>query len=117
MKCGKLFLLGMLVAGSVADARSGWYDELGITATKKLCKECHGTPYKIAAMHTGREWSKLFRKDAKKLIAAHASVPQSQEMFASSYFKNRRDNLASFLTQSASDSGVVPGCDGNDCGD
>lgn len=107
--CGVLF--------STLSARTGWYDTAGMAAYKKQCKACHGSPYKGAAMHTQKEWKKYFRSDAKRLVAAHAEVADALPIFENSYFKNRRDNLRKFLVQSASDSGVVPGCDGNDCGD
>lgn len=108
-------LLGTVLFSTLS-ARTGWYDTAGMAAYKKLCKSCHGGPYRGASMHTKREWKKLFRSDAKRLVAAHADDPKAAEAFESSLFKNRRDNLKKFLVQSALDSGVVPGCDGNHCG-
>jgi len=113
------FMMAMLfntLIFSALSARDGWYDTMGMAAYKKLCKECHGGPYKGAAMHTKREWTKYFRSGAKALVAAHDGVPEALPLFETSYFKNRSDNLKKFLEQSASDSGVVPGCDGNHCG-
>lgn len=77
-------IMAMLLGGvlfSTLSARTGWYDTAGMAAYKKLCKECHGSPYKGAAMHTQSEWKKYFRSDAKRLIAAHADEPKAQPVF------------------------------------
>ena len=91
------------------------YDTIGMATYKKLCKSCHGSAYKGAAMHTKKAWERYFASGAKKLIASHDGVPECKEMFVSSFSKNRSGHLERFLSKNGSDSGVVPGCDGNYC--
>lgn len=113
MKRGIIASAFLVAAFTSAEAR--WYDTMGMGAYKKLCRSCHGHSYKGAAMHTEKEWNRYFADNAKKLIESHAQVPETKDIFLSSYFKNRRDNLENFLSKNGSDSGVVPGCDGNFC--
>ena len=107
-------LLFIAAAVTGLEARQ-FYDTIGMNTYKKLCKSCHGSSYKGAAMHTKKEWEGYFADEAKKLIASHADVPETKTLFESPYFKNRSDHLERFLSKNGSDSGVVPGCDGNYC--
>lgn len=100
----------------MAEARSGYYDERGFKVYLQKCKQCHGNPYKGAAMKKSKQWSKLFKDDAKKLIRLHKSIPEAQKIEAFTKRKSKMKHLRKFLMQSASDSGVVTGCDGNFCG-
>jgi len=93
------------------------YSERGIRTYKKLCKKCHGSPYKGAAMLRTKEWKKLFKKGDAKILAIHMKSEKAVKVFETSYYKNRRRHLVKFLVSSASDSGVVSGCDGNYCGE
>ena len=93
------------------------YSERGIKTYKKLCKRCHGSPYKGAAMLKTKEWKKLFKEGDKKILALHIKNKEAVKVFEKSYYKNRRRYLVKFLITSASDSGVVPSCDGNSCGE
>ena len=105
----------MIFAGTL-QARQN-YSEAGIKTYLKLCKQCHGNPYKGAAMLTVAEWKRLFRKGDEKIYALHTGNEKALEALESSYYKNRRRHLVKFLISSGSDSGVVPACDGNFCGD
>lgn len=93
------------------------YSEQGIKTYKKLCKKCHGSPYKGAAMLKTKEWKKLFKKGDAKILALHINNEKALMVFKKSYYKSRRRHLVKFLVSSASDSGVVPACDGNYCGE
>ncbi len=93
------------------------YSEHGIKTYLKLCKQCHGNPYKGAAMLKKKEWERLFEKGDKKIYGLHAENEKAIKLLKSSYYKNRRRHLVKFLISSGSDSGVVPACDGNFCGD
>ncbi len=93
------------------------YSERGILTYKKLCKKCHGNPYKGAAMLRTKEWKRLFKEGDKKILAIHIKSEKALRIFKKSYYKNRRRHLVKFLVSSASDSGVVPACDGNYCGE
>lgn len=108
-------VLLMLVSVSL-QARQN-YSEQGIVTYKKLCKQCHGNPYKGAAMLKQKEWKQLFKKGDKKMHALHAENEKAIKVLNSSYYRNRRHHLVKFLISSGSDSGVVPACDGNFCGD
>jgi len=117
MKC--LLVVVLLSAGlSVAlHARIDHYDTKGFKVYTKRCKTCHGDPYRGAAMKTTLQWRKLFRNDAKKLRELHARVPETGALFEKESFQTKKmKHLRKFLIQSASDSGVVPSCDGNYCG-
>ena len=93
------------------------YSEEGIKTYIKLCKSCHGNPYKGAAMYTKKEWKRLFKDGDEKIFQIHAKSDKAMNKLKKSYYKNRRRHLVKFLTSSASDSGVIPACDGNFCGD
>ena len=111
----KMLLICWLLIG-VLEARQN-YSERGIKTYKRLCKQCHGSPYKGAAMLKVKEWKKLFEEGDAKILALHLNNEKALEVFHRSYYKNRRKHLVKFLVTSASDSGVVPACDGNYCGD
>jgi hypothetical protein len=93
------------------------YSEQGIVTYKKLCKQCHGNPYKGAAMLKKKEWKSLFEEGDEKIYALHANTNKATKVLDTSYYKNRRRHLVKFLISSGSDSGVIPACDGNFCGD
>ncbi len=105
-----------VLAGSALQARQN-YSEQGIKTYLRLCKSCHGNPYKGAAMYTTREWKRLFKSGDEKILAVHAGSTKAMGALQSSFYKNRRRHLVKFLSTSASDSGVIPACDGNFCGD
>jgi len=112
----KMFLIISLLFVSLSQARQN-YSEQGIITYKKLCKSCHGNPYKGAAMLKKKQWKKMFKDDDKKFLAVHMKNKKAMQTLEKSYYKNRRRHLVKFLISSASDSGVVPACDGNFCGD
>lgn len=93
------------------------YSESGIITYKKLCKQCHGSPYKGAAMLKTKEWKRLFKKGDVKILSLHKNNEKAIRVFEKSYYRSRRRHLVKFLVSSASDSGVVPSCDGNYCGE
>lgn len=110
------FILFIVLFTSSAHARLN-YSEHGLKTYLKLCKSCHGNPYKGAAMLKSKEWKKLFKDGNKKIVYIHRSNEKALEIFDRSYYKSRRRELVKFLISSASDSGVVAACDGNFCGD
>ena len=110
--CYVIFVL----SGTSLQARQN-YSEQGIKTYLKLCKMCHGNPYKGAAMYKTREWKRLFKDGDEKILFIHADNDKAMAALKTSYYKSRRRHLVKFLTTSASDSGVVPSCDGNFCGD
>ena len=93
------------------------YSERGIKTYLKLCKRCHHNPYKGASMLRNKQWKTLFKEGDKKILKIHAKNKKALKVFHKSYYKNRRRYLVKFLITSGSDSGVVPACDGNFCGD
>jgi len=93
------------------------YSEQGIITYKKLCKSCHGNPYKGGAMLKKKQWKRIFKDGDEKILAVHMKSDKAIKVLKKSYYKNRRRHLVKFLISSASDSGVVPACDGNFCGD
>jgi len=111
-----VYLVLFILSASTLEARQN-YSEQGIKTYIKLCKSCHGNPYKGAAMYTTKEWKKLFKDGDDKIFFIHAENEKAMSALQKSYYKNRRRHLVKFLITSASDSGVVPACDGNFCGD
>lgn len=109
-------LMAVLLFVSPLSARQN-YSEQGIITYKKLCKSCHGNPYKGAAMLKQKEWRELFKDGDTKIFALHRNNEKAKEALEESYYKSRRRHLVKFLISSGSDSGVVPACDGNFCGD
>ncbi len=113
----KILCTGILMLGvNTLQARQN-YSEQGIKTYIKLCKSCHGNPYKGAAMYTTKEWKKLFKKGDEKILFIHQGNEKAMHALSKSYYKSRRRHLVKFLISSGSDSGVVPACDGNFCGD
>ena len=92
------------------------YSEQGIATYKKLCKSCHGKPYKGAAKLKKKEWKALFKNEDKKMLEVHSKNEKAMKVLNKSYYRNRHRHLVKFLISSASDSGVIPSCDGNFCG-
>ncbi len=115
MRC--LYVGILLIAVSFPLSARQNYSEQGIITYKKLCKSCHGNPYKGAAMLKKKEWKELFKHGDEKIYALHSENVKAGKALSSSYYKSRRRHLVKFLISSASDSGVVPACDGNFCGD
>ena len=113
MKKTLLALLGLTLCITAANAG---YNERGLKTYKKLCKECHGSEFRGAAMLKGAEWKAMFADGEAKLLAAHKGNAEALEQFNRSYYKNRKKYLFEFLSKNAKDSGVVPGCDANYCG-
>ena len=109
-------LFVLLLLPSYLNARQN-YSEQGIVTYNKLCKQCHGNPYKGAAMLKKKEWKELFKEGDEKIFTVHMKSEKAMKTLKKSYYKNRRRHLVKFLISSASDSGVVPACDGNFCGD
>ena len=112
----KKLLLTLLAAALLVPAANA-YNERGLKTYKKLCKKCHGSEFRGAAMLTGEEWEEMFANNEAKLLAAHEGDAKAMEKFNRSYYKNRKKYLFDFLSKNAKDSGVVPGCDNNYCGD
>jgi hypothetical protein len=117
MYAKRFFLLWVLLMFAASLHARQNYSEQGIKTYLKLCKQCHGNPYKGAAMLKKREWKRLFEKGDEKIYALHAKNEKALTVLNSSYYQNRRRHLVKFLVSSGSDSGVVPACDGNFCGD
>jgi len=111
----KVFFIIFFLLLNISQARQN-YSEQGIVTYKKLCKKCHGNPYKGAAMLKKKQWKKMFANDDKKFLAVHMKNEKAMETLRKSYYKSRRRHLMKFLISSASDSGVIPACDGNFCG-
>ena len=109
-----LLLIAFLLVSSLS-ARTN-YSEQGIITYKKLCKQCHGNPYKGAAMLKKKQWKRMFKDNDKKFLAVHMKNEKAMKTINKSYYKNRRKHLMKFLISSARDSGVIPACDGNFCG-
>ena len=112
----KAFIIILFLFLSVSQARTN-YSEKGIITYKKLCKSCHGNPYKGAAMLKKKQWKNMFKDNDKKFISVHMKNEKAMKTLNKSYYRNRHKHLVKFLVSSASDSGVVPACDGNFCGD
>jgi hypothetical protein len=113
---GLFVLLAVFIVILPLNARQN-YSEQGIITYKKLCKSCHGNPYKGAAMLKKKEWKELFKDGDAKILAVHMHNEKAKAVLDESYYKSRRRHLVKFLISSGSDSGVVPACDGNFCGD
>lgn len=111
-----LTLCLFFILPSYLNARQN-YSEEGIKTYIRLCKSCHGNPYKGAAMLKRKEWKNLFKDGDKKIFALHAENEKATKALEKSYYRSRRRHLVKFLISSGSDSGVVPACDGNFCGD
>ena len=109
-------ILTAILALGVLSAAAHAYNERGIKTYKKLCKSCHGSEFRGAAMLTGDEWEDMFANNEAKMLAAHDGNAEAMEQFNRSYYKNRKKYLFDFLSKNAKDSGVVPGCDSNYCG-
>jgi len=101
---------------TLLNARMDRYDERGFRISLQYCKQCHGDPYKVAGMMKSRHWKKIFSGNAKKLISIHKKTPYNKGIHSFLRSKSKTKHLRKFLMQSASDSGVVIGCDGNYCG-
>lgn len=113
MKRTLLTLLGVALCITAANAD---YNERGLKTYKKLCKECHGSEFRGAAMLKGYEWKEMFANNEAKLFAAHEGNAEAMEQFNRSHYQNRKKYLFEFLSKNAKDSGAVPGCDANYCG-
>lgn len=92
------------------------YSAKGMVAYKKLCKQCHGSGFKGAAMCESEEWEEYFAKGAKKLKVLHARDSEAKKVFESGYFKRHFKTLGNFLRNNGRDMGVVKSCDGMNCG-
>lgn len=103
---GFLFFAGALHA----------YSAKGMVSYKKLCKHCHGSGFKGAAMLTSDEWEEMFAHKAKKLKEVHKGDVEAKKVLDSAYFRKRIDALGRFLRNNGSDMGVVRSCDGLNCG-
>lgn len=111
----KKLCLALLAAALLVPAANA-YNERGLKTYKKLCKKCHGSEFRGAAMLTGDEWDEMFANNEANLLAAHADNAEAMKQFERSHYKNRKKYLFDFLSKNAKDSGVVPGCDNNYCG-
>jgi len=103
----------LCMAGTVAVEA---YSAKGMVAYKKLCKHCHGSGFKGAAMLTSDEWEEMFVKEAKRLKELHENDAEAKKVMESPYFERRKDALGRFLRNNGSDMGVVRSCDGLNCG-
>ena len=91
------------------------YSERGLKSYVKLCKKCHGGPFKGAAMKTSDEWKAFFKDDAN-ILSAHKGNEKATGKITSSGYEKRKEDIALFLSNNAKDMGPVPGCDANYCG-
>jgi len=110
----KFIMIGLI--GSMLVTSVYAYNERGLKTYKKVCKKCHGSPFKGAAMKTSDEWRDLFDANGEHILALHKDLPKVFKKLHSSYYKNRKASLVDFLVNSSKDSGVVVGCDANHCG-
>lgn len=108
--------LSLCLLLAVASSATYAYNERGLKTYKKLCKSCHGSEFRGAAMLKTEEWEEMFENDEAKLLAAHKGDAEALEQFDRSYYHSRKKYLYDFLVKNAKDSGVVPGCDSNYCG-
>ncbi|WP_456402674.1 hypothetical protein [Hydrogenimonas sp.] len=92
------------------------YSAKGMVAYKKLCKECHGSGFKGAAMLESDEWEEMFAEGAKRLKAVHSNDAEATKVLKSRYFRKRVVPLGRFLRNNGRDMGVVRSCDGLNCG-
>jgi hypothetical protein len=102
----------MLVSLSSVNAN----DIKGVKAYKKLCIKCHGGPFRASAMHTIDEWEDIEELSKTPFITLHKDLPDALEKFDNSMSEKRRNYIFKFLINNAKDSGAVPGCNGNYCG-
>lgn len=109
-------LMPLLLAAALAATAAHAYNERGLKTYKKLCKSCHGSPFRGAAMLTKKEWENVFDEADDKMEAIHKNSAEALEQIDRSYYHSRKKYLADFLINNAKDSGVVPGCDSNYCG-
>ncbi len=112
MRRALLFCIGSMVLGVSLHA----YSAKGMVSYKKLCKHCHGSGYKGAAMLTSDEWEEMFAQKAKRLKEVHKNDAEAKKVLESPYFKRRMEALGKFLRNNGSDMGVVRSCDGLNCG-
>jgi len=92
------------------------YSAKGMVTYKKLCKQCHGSGFKGAAMLESDEWEEMFMNNAAKLKKVHANEPDAVKVLDSGYFKRHFEALGKFLRNNGRDMGVVRSCDGLNCG-
>jgi len=92
------------------------YSAKGMITYKKLCKHCHGSGFKGAAMLESDEWEEMFENRAKKLKKVHSNEPSAMKVLNSGYFKRNFEALGKFLRNNGRDMGVVRSCDGLNCG-
>lgn len=65
----------------------------------------------FTALHTCREWQKLFENDGAGFIAEFsARYPEMKPFFESRRFQRKMRHLEDFAVEYASDSGKAPGC-------
>ncbi|MDF1882780.1 hypothetical protein JHD49_02385 [Sulfurimonas sp. SAG-AH-194-C21] len=110
----KHLLIFSLFLVTLLEARMDRYDERGFRVYLQYCKECHRDPYTMADRMKSKKWKKAFANDGKKLITFHKGDDARVRKVLKR--KSKTKHLRKFLMQSASDSGVVIGCDGNYCG-
>jgi len=92
------------------------YSAKGMVTYKKLCKQCHGSGFKGAAMLESDDWEEMFMNNAAKLIKVHTNDPDAIRVIDSGYFKRHFESLGKFLRNNGRDMGVVRSCDGLNCG-
>lgn len=108
-----IFILTLFLS-TILEARMDRYDERGFRVYLQYCKSCHGDPYKMSSSMKSKKWKKVFADNGKKLLPVHKKDDTRVRKLLRS--KSKTKHLRKFLMQSASDSGVVIGCDGNYCG-
>jgi len=93
------------------------YNSKGMKVYKKMCLECHGSPFRGAKMHTVMEWEELFYSSETPFKTIHKEYPEANKALQNHYLTEKRSKyLKKFLVGNAKDAGSVPGCDGNYCG-
>ena len=110
----KVIAITILMLVSLTSANAN--DIKGVKAYKKLCITCHGGPFRTSAMHTIDEWEDIEELSKIPFITLHKEEPEALTKFDKSMTEKRRNYLFKFLINNAKDSGTVPGCNGNYCG-
>lgn len=111
----KIILMTVLLLVSVQNIYA--YNSKGMKVYKKMCLECHGSPFRGAKMHTVMEWEEIFYTSKTPFKTIHEKYPEADKAVKDEYFTQKRAGyLKKFLVENAKDAGSVPGCDGNYCG-
>lgn len=111
----KRLLTMLAVTALLASFAHAGYNERGMKTYIKLCKKCHGGPFKGAAMKKSAQWEAFFETE-NMMFKVHENNEKATKKLSSGMYENRRADLSEFLINNARDMGSVPGCDANYCG-